>query len=978
MKSLSSFAVLLIAGGTLAANPVFNGSFELGTDGFALEKELRTDTNPGLKFIPLKVTDKIPGSGKRSLLFENPYAEYYNIFSKEFRLKPSTEYKLSVKLKSSKGNDSVYFGVFKVDPQWSAHSRTFTVPTAWKEFEFTFTTAPKSGWYHILIRPGDRDAAQDSSLFFDDLKITETGKPETVFAEAVAVPDKTLYLRGEEAEIQLKITNPDFKPFSGNVTVSGREEYGGKPVFSERISVKLAAGEIRTIPLGKQKLTRYAGIRLTVSGSRLKTHDSFFSVIGKYDAKPFDIGSKYVVAFNGSLDYRMPPQTKTPSYLVYNAPLEKRFELLAQAGCRILRDHDGGVRGVNWPAVEWERGKFDFSHLDRQLALYEKYNIVLFPVIGDGFIENFQPWQNQRWPLWVLPLSERVKDDPPNCMNGVRGHILLPPPELYRNYIARTVRHIKGRVPVYEIMNEPNLYLAPETYVRYLKEAHDAIRSADPAAKISGFCLTSDFGAAATPWMQACVKAGGLNYVDAVGFHPYGGRELGAIRAADHYIADLRKEMRSYGKADMPLWNTELYYLIDQQVKHNSYEENLCGPHHAVWRFLVDLGEGVVQSISIPSEFLWKKMLTPNMQTGKNYHELIPSELFVAYNTMARLFEGAENVRKFRYPNGVICYVFRKDGKLIAAVWNYQKKKGVYGDLSAFNVMDLFGNAEKSGEKLLGDAPFYLTPRNSSDTEFLRQLKELKFRLDRPVSAGHIARLVDGTMYVMLHNDSGKEQAGVAGISGGGLTAVDFVRFTLPANGRLSLAIPVKTTVPDGSPATLMLYLNGTTFRLPLEIVRNKAVGRTFSMRNADGKIEFGNGKIHLSMTVRDATDAGASGKRSPWETDCVELFFDTDPLEIPPRHAQAYTSRTFRLFVTPRDVKKLHTMGNIKAEDCRIKLKQTGREYSFTLEIPVKTGNVLGFDVKIDDAGDGKMQETVLGNSSKLHLKRCNFSIVK
>ena len=62
MKSLSSFAVLLLAGGTLAANPVFNGSFELGTDGFALEKELRTDTNPGLKFIPLKVTDQAPGS----------------------------------------------------------------------------------------------------------------------------------------------------------------------------------------------------------------------------------------------------------------------------------------------------------------------------------------------------------------------------------------------------------------------------------------------------------------------------------------------------------------------------------------------------------------------------------------------------------------------------------------------------------------------------------------------------------------------------------------------------------------------------------------------------------------------------------------------------------------------------------------------------------------------------------------------------
>ena len=978
MKSLSSFAVLLLAGGTLAANPVFNGSFELGTDGFALEKELRTDTNPGLKFIPLKVTDQAPGSGKRSLLFENPHAEYYNIFSKEFRLKPSTEYKLSVKLKSSKGNDSVFFGVFKVDPQWSAHSRAFTVPTAWQEFEFTFKTAPRSGWYHILIRPGNRDAAQNSNLFFDDLKITETGKPETVTAEAVAVPDKHLYRRGEEAEIQLKITNPDSKPFAGNVTVTGREEYGGKLCFSEQLPVRLAAGETGTIPLKKQKLTRYAGIRLSVSGSGLKTHDSFFSVIGRYDAKPFDIGSKYVVAFNGSLDYQMPPQTKTPSYLVYNAPLEKRFELLAQAGCRILRDHDGGVRGVNWPAVEWERGKFDFSHLDRQLALYEKYNIVLFPVIGNGFIENYLPWQNQRWPLWVVPLSERVKNDPPNCMKSVRGHILLPPPELYRNYIARTVRHIKGRVPVYEIMNEPNLYLAPETYVRYLKEAHDAIRSADPAAKISGFCLTSDFGAAATPWMQTCVKAGGLNYVDAVGFHPYGGQELGAIRAADRYIADLRKEMRSYGKADMPLWNTELYYLIDQQVKHNSYEENLCAPHHAVWRFLVDLGEGVVQSISIPSSFLWKKMLTPNMQTGKNYHELIPSELFVAYNTMARLFEGAKPVKKLRYPNGVICYVYRKDGKLIAAVWNYQKTKGVHGDLSAFHVMDIFGNAEAPGEKELGDAPFYLTPRNSTDAEFLRRLEELQIRLERPVSAGHIARRLGGSLYVMLHNDSAKEQSGIAGISGGGIVATKMIRFSLPANGSLPLEIPVKNGKADGKPAELMLYLNGTTFRLPLEIVENKAVERKFRMKNADGNIEFGSGKIRLSMTVRDATDAGPSGKRFPWETDCTELFFDTAPLQIPQRHAQAYTPQTFRLFVTPRDAKKLHAMGSIKAEDCKLELKQTKGEYSFSLEIPAKTGTVLGFDVKIDDADGKRLTETALGPGKELHRNRCNFNLVK
>lgn len=136
----------------LAANPVFNGSFELGTDGFALEQELRTDLNKELKFHPLKTASAAPGEGKQSLEVENPYAEYYNLFSKDFRLKPSTQYEFSVKMKSSVPGDPVYFGVFKVDPVWSAHAKTFSASKEWKTYTFRFTTEPKEGWYHILIR----------------------------------------------------------------------------------------------------------------------------------------------------------------------------------------------------------------------------------------------------------------------------------------------------------------------------------------------------------------------------------------------------------------------------------------------------------------------------------------------------------------------------------------------------------------------------------------------------------------------------------------------------------------------------------------------------------------------------------------------------------------------------------------------------------------------------------------------------------
>ena len=973
--------LLLMLPFALAANTVFNGSFELGTDGFALERELRLATNPSLKFTPLKLSAGAPGAGKNSLMIENPYAEYFDLFSREFKLKPATTYRFTAKLKAEKGGETVRISVLKVDDKWRAYSRMFNFAGGeWQNFDFTFTTEKRegNGWHHIQIASATHDGKIADTFYIDDLKIEEIGAPSAPVNATVA-PDKTLYLRGETVKLNLKVFNPSDAAFAQNVSVSIADEYTGKTVFSKSVPVKLVPGEAKTVALDSRKLDRFGCFGLKVDGKGLNVFTQYFSVIGKYEAKPVDITKDFVVGFNGGLGYRISPHVKSPAYTVRNSQFEDRFDLYAKIGCRILRDHDGGVRGVDWSAVEWERGKFDFSHLDRQMALYAKYNITLFPVMGDSFVEKTKYWQNLRWPLWAVLLSERVKDDPPNCALGARGHILLPPKDLFRDYIYQTVKHLKGRVPVYEITNEPNLYLSQEAYVTYLKEANAAIRKADPAAKIAGFCLTSDYGAAATPWMDKCAELGGLDYVDAVGFHPYEGRELGSIRPADKYIADLRADMKKYGKPEMPLWNTEIYYLIDQQVKSNSHEESLIRPHHAVWRFLVDLGEGAVQSISIHENQIWKRLLTPNhWHGGQNFHQLVLSENAVAYNTMARLFEAAKLVKKIRHPNGVICYVFRKDGKLIAAVWQYQKKKGVHADLSAFEVMDIFGNEEAAGDKVIDLAPYYLRPGKLSDSEFVAKLEKLPIRLEQAVSAGEIARKAGNTLYVMLHNDSDKEQTGIAGITGGGLTALKPLKFTLPARAKQAFEIPVKEVKNDGKPLELMLHLNKNMFRIPLKLSVNTLVSREFKMANAEGKIAFGEGVIKLEMSVKDATDAGATGKRFPWQTDCTELFFDLAPFVIPPTHAHAYTPETFRLFITPRDAVKLHTMGAIKASDCKLDVKQTADGYSFTVAIPAKTGSALGFDVKIDDAGGAKFMETQLGIGKELYNHRCNFSIVK
>ena len=162
----------------MAANTVFNGSFELGTDGFALVRELRLATNPSLKFTPLKLSAGAPGAGKNSLMIENPYAECFDLFSREFKLKPATTYRFTAKLKAEKGGETLRISVFKVDDKWLVYSRMFNFAGGeWQNFDFTFTTEKRegNGWHHIQIASATHDGKIADTFYIDDLKIEEIG-----------------------------------------------------------------------------------------------------------------------------------------------------------------------------------------------------------------------------------------------------------------------------------------------------------------------------------------------------------------------------------------------------------------------------------------------------------------------------------------------------------------------------------------------------------------------------------------------------------------------------------------------------------------------------------------------------------------------------------------------------------------------------------------------------------------------------------
>lgn len=101
-------------------------------------------------------------------------------------------------------------------------------------------------------------------------------------------------------------------------------------------------------------------------------------------------------------------------------------------------------------------------------------------------------------------------------------------PAAFANYIQTVVTHFNGKIPLYEVGNEPNgngfWYPAADAtaYAAMLKAAYPAIKSADSAAKvISGGLAASSGSSSSETFLSTMYSSGVRGYMDYVGYHPY-------------------------------------------------------------------------------------------------------------------------------------------------------------------------------------------------------------------------------------------------------------------------------------------------------------------------------------------------------------------------------------------------------------------------------------------------------------------------
>ena len=197
----------------------------------------------------------------------------------------------------------------------------------------------------------------------------------------------------------------------------------------------------------------------------------------------------------------------------------------------------GSIRvAFYWREIEPAPGRFDWSSSDRVMRAAGS-SLDVLPVVV-------------RAPSWATGGDER---------EGA-----VPEPGTYGRFLAALVARygpggsFGGPRPLrrWQIWNEPDIVRYwrgspwPSTYVRLLREARDALRSADPGAVVVAAGLTN------RSWedLAALYRAGGRGLFDAAAIHPFSRRVSNVVKI----VRLARDAMKRAGDARVPLMLTEL------------------------------------------------------------------------------------------------------------------------------------------------------------------------------------------------------------------------------------------------------------------------------------------------------------------------------------------------------------------------------------------------------------------------------------
>ncbi|MBS1368875.1 MAG: hypothetical protein HPZ91_02860 [Lentisphaeria bacterium] len=661
----------------------------------------------------------------------------------EFRMEEDAEYELSFLAKVNRQRHSLVLRELldggRID--WSGGSR-YGIGPEWTRVVHRFRTVKKIPcWSSIFLsawcQEDDIDAdGTGPRICIADLRLGRAGAPEPspdMVTASVKIAEPPKFHRfdpGETISFLIDFVNLSKEKkqisFKLQAKVRGTERILASsetlfevPPGNSRFAMALPMPELNAVwtVSGKAGGVRMVNfVRLaTVKPARIKRGEL-----------PVDLGinSFATRSYGGGID-------------------REEAEFFADAGISYVRFWETDC-AFKWAFLEQADNQFDYRYADAAVAVAEAAGLSVIPVVGDMFLSKpgGPPERNemrfwQHLPPWIFSESELARTFTFPAWKGYRAW--LPPKEKFARLVRNLASRYRGRITVWEILNESSSHIAPQDYREYLKIAWDILKNDNPENMVLGGGLTGDFGLDMKDHLLKQMEIGVFRYVDGIVTHPYEGVFEDSQKSSDTMAEVFQSRCREF-KIGLPFWNTELYYLNPDSrggVSHDIGPEFSAG--YLARRHILDAVYGWKASILLPGAYYMGTTMNDGLcgpcRTARVLCAYpVPNERYLVSAAFAHLLKNTKYAGKMQAPSGFRIYKFSGETKAVFTIHALHIREGEqrtlklssgpeYGDVKIF---DEYGNRVSAGALNASPLPLYATGPDAATLE--RFFKAIQYR----------------------------------------------------------------------------------------------------------------------------------------------------------------------------------------------------------------------------------------------------------
>ncbi|MGL1888594.1 MAG: glycoside hydrolase family 5 protein [Reichenbachiella sp.] len=338
------------------------------------------------------------------------------------------------------------------------------------------------------------------------------------------------------------------------------------------------------------------------------------------------------------------------------------LDLIAEAGIKVIR------QDLFWHWIEQEKGVLFWDHFDALVDECEKRGLQL---------------------LFILTYSNQLYEEHINSIYTQQGR------DAWTHYATTAVERYKGKNIVWELWNEPNLYIfwLPEpdvdAYMALLDQAVPAIRAVDPSAILMASATSHiDLG-----WIEETFKRGLLNHIDAVSVHPYRHQDPETV-IGDYY--NLFNLINGYtGGQGKPVVSSEWGY------SNINWDDAHLDDWEQARRLVRELLTNISMGIHISIWYDWMNDGTDPNNREHNFgiveNDRVPKLAYYAYKTLNETLYGYTFLQSIDAGSpGVYFLQFGKGDDRIYVFWKTgaEQVRDIQSDIGTVEIVSMMGDRE--------------------------------------------------------------------------------------------------------------------------------------------------------------------------------------------------------------------------------------------------------------------------------------------